>query len=35
MTVPRPQPLAALSKVYGDNTSRYRAIAKAMNLQPQ
>ena len=34
MTVPRPQPLAALSKVYGDNTSRYRAIAKAMNLQP-
>ena len=35
MTVPRPQPLAALSKVYADNTSRYRAIAKAMNLQPQ
>ena len=35
MTVPRPQPLAALNKVYADNTSRYRAIAKAMNLQPQ
>ena len=35
MTVPRPQPLTALSKVYADNTSRYRAIAKAMNLQPQ
>jgi len=35
MVVPRPQPLAALNKVYADNTSRYRAIAKAMNLQPQ
>ena len=35
MTVPRPQPLTALSTVYADNTSRYRAIAKAMNLQPQ
>ena len=35
MVVPRPQPLAALGKVYTDNTARYRAIAKAMNLQPQ
>lgn len=35
MVVPRPQPLASLNKVYADNTSRYRAIAKAMNLQPQ
>jgi tripartite-type tricarboxylate transporter receptor subunit TctC len=35
MQVPRPQPLATMSKVYVDNTSRYRAIAKAMNLQPQ
>ena len=35
MQVPRPQPLVAMSKVYADNTSRYRAIAKAMNLQPQ
>jgi hypothetical protein len=33
--VPRPQPLQALGKVYSDNTARYRAIAKAMNLQPQ
>jgi tripartite-type tricarboxylate transporter receptor subunit TctC len=35
MVIPRPQPLAALNKVYTDNTARYRAIAKAMNLQPQ
>ena len=35
MIVPRPQPLSAMAKVYGDNTAKYRAIAKAMNLQPQ
>ena len=35
MVVPRPQPLAAMTKVYADNTARYRAIAKAINLQPQ
>jgi tripartite-type tricarboxylate transporter receptor subunit TctC len=35
MIVPRPQGLAALSKVYADNTTRYRGIAKSMNLQPQ
>ncbi len=35
MVIPRPQPLAAMSKVYADNTARYRAIAKSMNLQPQ
>lgn len=35
MIVPRPQPLAAMAKVYSDNTARYRAIARAMNLQPQ
>lgn len=35
MIVPRPQPLAAMNKVYGDNTARYRSIAQAMNLQPQ
>ena len=35
MIVPRPQSLQALSKVYADNTARYRAIARAMNLQPQ
>ena len=35
MVVPRPQSLAAMTKVYADNTSRYRGIAKAMNLQPQ
>ena len=35
MVVPRPQPLAAMSKVYTESTARYRAIAKAMNLQPQ
>jgi tripartite-type tricarboxylate transporter receptor subunit TctC len=35
MIVPRPQPLPAMAKVYADHTARYRAIAKAMNLQPQ
>ena len=35
MIVPRPQSLQALGKVYADNTARYRAIARAMNLQPQ
>lgn len=35
MIVPRPQPLADLGKVYSDNTAQVRAIAKAMNLQPQ
>ena len=35
MQVPRPAPLTALSKVYADNTSRFRAIARAVNLQPQ
>ena len=35
MAVPRPQTLPALSKAYADNISKYRAIAKAMNLQPQ
>ena len=35
MAVPRPQALPALNKAYADNISKYRAIAKAMNLQPQ
>jgi tripartite-type tricarboxylate transporter receptor subunit TctC len=35
MVVPRPQPLTAMHKVYGDNITRYRAIAKAINLQPE
>ncbi len=35
MIVPRPQSLAAMAKVYADNTERYRAIARAINLQPQ
>ena len=35
MVVPRPQPLPAMNKVYGDNITRYRAIAKAINLQPE
>jgi tripartite-type tricarboxylate transporter receptor subunit TctC len=35
MIVPRPRSLADLSKLYADNTARYRAIAKTMNLQPQ
>jgi tripartite-type tricarboxylate transporter receptor subunit TctC len=35
MVVPRPQPLASVAKVYADNTDKYRAIARAINLQPQ
>ena len=35
MIVPRPQPLAAMNKVYADNMARYRGIAKAINLQPE
>jgi tripartite-type tricarboxylate transporter receptor subunit TctC len=35
MIVPRPQPLVAMTKVYAEHTTRYRDIAKAMNLQPQ
>ena len=35
MVVPRPQPLAAVAKVYADNTDKYRGIARAINLQPQ
>jgi tripartite-type tricarboxylate transporter receptor subunit TctC len=35
MIMPRPQDLAAMTKVYADNTARYRAIAKAINLQAQ
>ncbi len=35
MVVPRPLPLSDLSKLYTDNTAQVRAIAKAMNLQPQ
>ncbi len=35
MIVPKPQSLAVMSKVYADNTERYRAIARAINLQPQ
>lgn len=35
MIVPRPQPLTAMAKVYADHTTRYRDIARAMNLQPQ
>jgi len=35
MIVPQPQPLAAMNKVYADNMTRYRGIAKAMNLQPE
>ncbi|NML42287.1 tripartite tricarboxylate transporter substrate binding protein [Ramlibacter sp. G-1-2-2] len=35
MVVPRPQPLPALARLYEDNAAKYRAIAKAMNLQPQ
>lgn len=35
MIVPRPQPLAAMSKFYSDGTAKYRAIAKSINLQPQ
>jgi tripartite-type tricarboxylate transporter receptor subunit TctC len=35
MIVPKPQPLAAVAKVYADNTEKYRAIGRAINLQPQ
>jgi tripartite-type tricarboxylate transporter receptor subunit TctC len=35
MIVPRPQPLAALGKIYADNTSRYQTMAKSMRLQAQ
>lgn len=35
MVVPRPRSLAELSRLYAENTAKYRAIAKAMNLQPQ
>jgi tripartite-type tricarboxylate transporter receptor subunit TctC len=35
MIVPRPQSLAALSKLYAENTAKYQAIAKSMRLQPQ
>lgn len=35
MIVPRPQALPAVAKVYADNTEKYRAIARAINLQPQ
>ena len=35
MVVPKPQSLVAMSKVYADNTDKYRAIARAINLQPQ
>jgi tripartite-type tricarboxylate transporter receptor subunit TctC len=35
MVVPRPQALPAVAKVYADNTEKYRAIARAINLQPQ
>lgn len=35
MIVPRPQALPAMNKVYADNMSRYRGIAKSMNLEPQ
>ncbi|MGC4394614.1 Bug family tripartite tricarboxylate transporter substrate binding protein [Hydrogenophaga sp. T2] len=35
MVVPRPQPLAAVARVYADNTEKYRAIAKSIHLQAQ
>lgn len=35
MVVPRPRSLEDLSQVYAENTAKYRAIAKAMNLQAQ
>jgi tripartite-type tricarboxylate transporter receptor subunit TctC len=35
MIVPRPQPLATMTKFYADGTAKYRAIAKSINLQPQ
>ena len=35
MIVPRPVSLPALAKLYADNTAKYQAIARSMNLQPQ
>ena len=35
MIVPRPQALPALARLYADNTTKYRAIARSINLQPQ
>lgn len=35
MVVPRPQSLPALARLYADNTAKYRALARSMNLQPQ
>lgn len=35
MIVPRPQPLAALDRFYGESITRYRAIAQGINLQTQ
>jgi tripartite-type tricarboxylate transporter receptor subunit TctC len=35
MIVPRPLSLPALAKLYADNTAKFQAIAKSMNLQPQ
>lgn len=35
MQVPRPAPLTAMTKVYADNTSRFRGIARSINMQPQ
>ena len=35
MIVPQPLPLSALARLYGDNTAKYQAIAKAMNMQAQ
>lgn len=35
MVVPRPESLAVMSKLYSDNTERFRAIARSINLQPQ
>lgn len=35
MIVPQPLQLSALTRLYGDNTAKYQAIAKAMNIQSQ
>lgn len=35
MIVPRPQPLPALDRLYGEGVARYRAIASGINLQAQ
>jgi tripartite-type tricarboxylate transporter receptor subunit TctC len=35
MVVPRPQSLAALSRIYADNTAKYQAIAKSIKLEAQ